>query len=116
MFDHLAQNRIAFLYGVSGIGKSEIAKQYIRNHKSEYNNIVYWRFSGDIEKMVCDEIYTKVANVDRLENQSDSSFCRYKLSKIRALLDDKTLIVIDNFDIKEADIEEKQIWEQICLI
>lgn len=108
---HLENNKKIFIYGVSGIGKSEIARQYIKQSSKKYKDILYWVYSGDLDAMICDETNVKIANIERNQEQSNSSYCRYKLSKLKELLDDESLIVIDNFDIAEADNNQKATWD-----
>ena len=108
---YLENNKKVFLYGVSGIGKSEIAKQYIKQSSKKYKDILYWVYSGDLDAMICDETNVKITNIEQNQEQSNSSYCRYKLSKLKELLDDNSLIVIDNFDISEADNNQKATWD-----
>ena len=109
--EYLENNKKVFVYGVGGIGKSEIAKQYIKQSSKKHKDILYWVYSGDLDAMICDETNVKIANIERNQEQSNSSYCRYKLSKLKELLDDESLIVIDNFDIAEADNNQKATWD-----
>lgn len=42
----LEKNKKVFLHGISGIGKSELAKAYVKQYKTEYTNILFLPYSG----------------------------------------------------------------------
>ena len=42
----LEENIKVFLYGIAGIGKSELAKAYAKTYRKEYTNILYLMYSG----------------------------------------------------------------------
>lgn len=94
-------NRVVFLEGIGGIGKSEIAKQYALKYKSEYENIVFITYNDDLKKLVCDSTAIEISGVDK-GTQSDDEFFESKMQILRSICDDKTLIIVDNFDV-DAD-------------
>ena len=40
---------VQFLYGIGGIGKTQIAKQYARRHKNDYDTIVYATYNESLK-------------------------------------------------------------------
>lgn len=94
-------NRVVFLEGIGGIGKSEIAKQYALKYKSEYEDIVFITYNDDLKKLVCDSTAIEISGVDK-GTQSDDEFFESKMQILRSICDDKTLIIVDNFDV-DAD-------------
>lgn len=42
----LEENSKVFLYGIAGIGKSELAKAYAKQYKKYYTNILYAEYTG----------------------------------------------------------------------
>ena len=46
----LEENSKVFLYGIAGIGKSELAKAYAKTYRKEYTNILYLMYSGDLRQ------------------------------------------------------------------
>lgn len=44
----LEENSKVFLYGIAGIGKSELAKAYAKQYKKYYTNILYTEYTGDL--------------------------------------------------------------------
>ena len=43
-----------FLYGIAGIGKSELAKAYAKTYRKEYTNILYLMYSGNLRQDIID--------------------------------------------------------------
>lgn len=98
----LAENHVLFLEGMGGIGKSEIAKAYAKQNYESYDRIIFANYSSDIVNMVCsDEIPIK--NMTRAEGESQEHWYRRKLEMFHSLASDKTLLIIDNFDVEEDE-------------
>lgn len=89
----LENNSKLFLYGIPGIGKSELAKAYARKYKKYYTNILYIEYTGDLHQSVTDMDFTDdipgINEEKRFQNHN-----RY----LRSLRED-TLIIIDNFNV-----------------
>lgn len=54
----LEENSKVFLYGIAGIGKSELAKAYAKQYKKYYTNILYTEYTGDLHQSVTDLDFT----------------------------------------------------------
>ena len=96
-------SRAVFLYGIEGIGKTEITKQYIRRYKNEYDTIIYAVYEGSLLNLVIEDTPFEIQPpAARLFNgsgmESDEDYFKRKLSVIKNLATEKTLIVIDNFN------------------
>ena len=50
----LEENSKVFLYGIAGIGKSELAKAYAKTYRKEYTNILYLMYSGNLRQDIID--------------------------------------------------------------
>ena len=89
----LENNSKVFLYGIPGIGKSELAKAYARKYKKYYTNILYIEYTGDLHQSVTEMDFTDdmpgISEEKRFQNHN-----RY----LRSLRED-TLIIIDNFNV-----------------
>ena len=46
----LTEHGAVFLYGIPGIGKSELTKSYAAQHRKEYTNILYLPYTGDLRQ------------------------------------------------------------------
>ena len=81
-----------FLYGIAGIGKSELAKAYAAQYRKEYTNILYLTYSGDLMQDITDMDF-----VDDLPTLSPKERFRRHNQFLRSLKED-TLFIIDNFN------------------
>ena len=88
----LEDNSKAFLYGIAGIGKSELAKSYAKHYKKHYTNILYFEYAGDLHQSVTDMDFA-----DDLPEDTEEERFRKHNRFLRSLKDD-TLIIIDNFN------------------
>ena len=96
--------RVLFLYGIGGIGKTQIAKQYVRKNSDKYDTVVFATYNGSIQKLVVSDVpFALEPEMKRFTmsdgtQESDAEFFERKLAKIQKICDERTLIVIDNFD------------------
>ena len=94
LHEALIRHRVLFLEGVAGIGKSEIAKAYAREHKKEYTNSIYIMYSGDLRRDIADMYFA-----DDLPSDTDEArFFRH--DRFLRTLKEDTLLIIDNFDVR----------------
>ena len=99
-------HHLVFLHGIGGIGKTEIAKKYAFDHRNDYDTIIYATYEGNIKSMICnDSPFTTDPEVIRKmkgngELETDDEFYIRKLEKIKSLSSERTLIIIDNFDVE----------------
>ena len=84
--DHL------FLEGIGGIGKSELARQYGKSHKKEYENILFIRYSENLRKTMI-----QLEFVDDKPNMTDEELFRSHYRFLKQL-SSETLVILDNFD------------------
>lgn len=99
---YLEQYKRVFLMGMGGIGKTEIAKQYIRNYQKEYTNVLFMKYETNLEDMIISEKELPIFNFSRREEdgvlETDEQYFFRKLEQLKELADEKTLLVVDNFD------------------
>lgn len=81
-----------FLRGIPGMGKSELAKAYVKAHKKEYTNILYVNSSGDLQKDLADLDFTD----DRPGENEEQRF-RNHTRFLKSMRED-TLLVVDNYN------------------
>ena len=101
--------RVLFLQGIGGIGKTEIAKQYAKRNKSQYDTIIYATYNNTIVELVSSQVSFKIepffarqVSLDGSQ-ESDLSFFNRKLNLIREITNERTLIIIDNFDVMDDE-------------
>lgn len=96
LYTLLEENGKVFLYGIAGIGKSELAKAYAAEYIKSYTNILYLTYSGDLVQDITDMDF-----VDDLPTDSEKDRFRKHNQFLRSLKED-TLFVIDNFNTTET--------------
>lgn len=89
----LEENSKVFLYGIAGIGKTELAKAYAKQYKKYYTNILYVEYAGDLHQAVTDMDFT-----DDLPEDGEEERFRKHNRFLRSLIND-TLLIIDNFNV-----------------
>lgn len=89
----LAEHEKVFLHGIAGIGKSELAKAYAKQHKKEYTNILYLTYSGDLKQDITDLDFVD----DAPEDDDDERFRKH--NRFMRSLKEDTLLIIDNFNV-----------------
>ncbi len=107
----LQDKQLAFLSGIGGIGKTEIAKRYVKQNRETYDTVVFSVFTSSIKKLVCDEIL--VNGAAREEGESDDAYFSRKIALLKNLLTPRDLLVIDNFDV-DADENLEMLFACPC--
>lgn len=85
-----------FVYGLAGIGKSELAKAYAAEYRKKYTNILYLTYTGDLHQDIIDMDF-----IDDLSTDSEEERFRKHNRFLRTLKED-TLLIIDNFNTTET--------------
>lgn len=96
-----AGNRILFLEGIGGIGKSELAKQYALANTDAFRQILFVTYVDSLQKLVCDPSQIEIEHLEQEPEESDADFFRRKLQVFRTLADEHTLLIVDNFDVDD---------------
>jgi len=99
--------RVVFLSGIGGIGKTQIAKQYAKKFRDDYETIVFATYDGSLKELILADspfcLEPELARYTLSDGtvEDDDSFFDRKLEKIKKLSDQRTLIIIDNFDVEQ---------------
>lgn len=100
-----------FLSGIGGIGKTELAKQYVKRNRGNYNNVVFAIFNSSIEQMVCESV-----NINGISKDKDESTVEYfnrKMKLLETMVTSDDLIIMDNFDI-DSEINLERFLQLPC--
>ncbi len=115
-----ADSHVVFLQGMGGIGKSETAKQWALRRQDRYDTVVFAQLDAGKNKnsvmsLVNDDSIFVINGdfTDRSEylfktgrEESPEDYFRRKLGKIKEISDERTLIIIDNYDIYDECLTE----------
>lgn len=93
----LCKEHCLFLEGIGGIGKSELAKCYVKRYQREYTHVIYLRFRGTIKRTILELDF-----IDDTLEMSDEDRFRNHLRFFK-YLDERSLVVLDNFDSLPED-------------
>lgn len=85
----LQKENTVFLHGFGGIGKSELALKYAEVYKDDFDTVVFCKYENSIKEALL--------NI-RIANYPKDSNTMY-LQKVAELCDERTLIILDNFDV-----------------
>ena len=99
----------AVLCGMGGIGKSEIAKMYCKEHFRDYDLILWIPFDTSLEHTLADDSALRIEGLNRSDYPmcGDAEYSRKKLSLLKDMADRKVLVILDNFDVTEdADLSD----------
>ena len=107
----LQQEHHVFIQGVGGIGKSELMKYYAK-HSTKYHTILYLYIHQSIfESFISDDLM--VHQLNQAEEEDNESYYQRKYQIVKELVDENTLLLIDNFD-QENDPHLQDILQLSC--
>ena len=109
------ESHVVFLQGIGGIGKSETAKHWALQKKKEqlFDTVVFAQLNtesenSNVQSLVVDDTVFVISGAfrSRDEGESTESYFQRKLAKIKQTADERTLIIIDNYDIDDPKLAE----------
>ena len=90
-------NTTVFLWGIGGIGKSELALQYVNKYKKDYDCVVSVFYQDDLATCLMDG--NIIANFSYIDNKTKEQKFADFYNKLQGLCQTtKVLLIIDNFD------------------
>jgi tetratricopeptide (TPR) repeat protein len=102
----LNNHNVLFLHGMGGIGKSELARQYAWQHSQEYDTIVFLPYAHSLQESIVDDMNLRISHFGQDDEEQEDAYYHRKLIKLREICNDRTLIILDNFDNEDSQIEE----------
>ncbi len=104
------------LYGIGGIGKSALARAYIRAFGERYDHILYLSFRTTIEELISNDFNVHISNLQYDTGQYESRR-RYFLVKYEVLRSiaagEKLLLVIDDCNVRQ-DRDMERLFALPC--
>ncbi|MCD7854275.1 MAG: TIR domain-containing protein [Clostridiales bacterium] len=107
--------KAVFLEGIGGIGKSEAAKQYSvsKEYGSNYDLVLYLTYQSSLKDLICSSSVLIENFTPKAPNESDDKFFERKLEALQCLLNERVLMIIDNFDV-DGDESLDRLLESGC--
>ena len=106
----------AVLYGIGGIGKTAIARAYVRRHQEEYDSVLFLSCDIGFSPLLCDDIRVAVSNLHYSKDKYGSKKQYFK-EKMKAMTEigeeSRFLLVLDDCN-READPYMEQIFALPC--
>ncbi len=95
---HAGGNTVS-LYGMGGIGKSSMARQYLALHRAEWGAVVWLYDRGNLSASIADDTQVAVNTLRRMKEESADEYLRRKCAALSELAGkQRILLVLDNFD------------------
>ena len=80
-----------------GIGKSELAKKYAELFRTRYDTVIFTRYVSGLQELFCNNKIL-IENLQRGEQEMIEAWYQRKFSVFRSIVNERTLLIIDNFD------------------
>lgn len=104
--EKISDRHCVFLQGMSGIGKTECAKQFAVRHREKYDTVIFAEYNSNFTDLFTDNsifMITPPFISERLPDgnggyESTEEFYRRKLIQFRYCVNERTLVIIDNAD------------------
>jgi len=91
--------RILFLEGIGGIGKSELAKQYAISSRDRYRYIIFVSYTDNLISLVCDPHRIEISNFEKRPDETKEELFLRKMKEFRSVAGKNTLLIVDNYDV-----------------
>jgi len=92
------------LYGLGGIGKSTLVREYLTNHRAEYDAVLYLYDNGTPNALLADDQAVHINTVEKRKEESIEEYLPRKLKALRELCAEQRIIVIlDNFSVDHLE-------------
>lgn len=90
----LKEYNTVFIYGIGGMGKTELAKKYVKEYQQQFFNVVYLNYN----KYLCDGTTSRLESIIRSITKEMPVANNYELFN-----NPETLVILDNFDVEEDE-------------
>lgn len=107
---------LIILYGIGGIGKSALAREYIRRHKAEYDHILLLAYEDNLRKTICNDEHLHISNLyySQTKYTGMRNYYKEKISVLSQIAENKRLLIlIDNMNTM-TDRDRKAFFTLPC--
>lgn len=92
---HLDNDGYVFIYGMGGIGKSEIAKMFVKKYSSDYHTVQFCKYTNSLSTLTAS---LQIKGINNDEYKDFEQLVKEK-NKILHMSDEHTLIIVDNYNV-----------------
>ncbi len=112
-----SQTQCLFITGVLGIGRSSLVKKFVVDNRQLFSNILYTKYKNSIFETIINENgeSIKISYLEKVDHETDENYYFTKIKILSDLVDENTLLIIDNFS-GELDNHFKDIINLNCKI
>lgn len=100
----LNENKVLFLSGMGGIGKSELAKNFAKGYRNHFDEVIFAPYTTDFNVLFASDDALPIANIFKYPAENIQDYAMRKFRKFKELCNENTLIIIDNFNTTEDDM------------
>ncbi len=91
--------KVLFVSGMGGIGKSTIVRKFLRDHEDEFDSIVYLQYKHSVVETIIDDGGFLIRGCEKEKEESaEEYFARKKKVAKRLTENSKSLLIIDNYE------------------
>lgn len=96
----LDRNNFVFIYGMGGIGKSEVSKMYASKYREKYHTIQFIQYTEGIKDLILAMSFSNINEKDYYEDGKLDLESLY-INKVNLInnFDEGNLIIVDNFNV-----------------
>ncbi len=98
------------LYGMGGMGKSAIAREYLRRRSTDYDHVLFLYGDEGIFSVICDDYLVQISNMQYSKDKygNRNNYFKKKIAALNTVAGEKRiLLVIDNWDrVSDKGMEE----------
>ena len=113
--DALKHDDLVLLYGIDGIGKSDIIKNFSLKNENKYT-IIYLAYNSSLVQTICDNTTFQISEINRFIDETAEHFAARKLDKLAEVIemdDKKVLLIFDDFNISKNELADNPLWKKI---
>ncbi len=94
----LKDERIVFVTGETGIGKTELVKSYLKDNGKNFDQVLFYNFKSSLEELLNNDNEVSIQNFEsQKEGESSHEYALRKLNCLKTIATDRTIIVLDHY-------------------
>lgn len=100
--------KLLFITGMGGIGKSTILRKFISENKGHYDHMIYLKYRDSVSATLADDTQFYINGYEKKEEETEKEYFYRKLKAAKALTEDTdAVLILDNYTgVVEEEFEE----------